>query len=108
MGTLERHIHQITGLEICQGMRARSTSRTRSVLTACLALTDELSIEAWIRVDAWPAVIAQILFRGDDHGGSDPYYLAVFNSGELRWHLEDDNGSTSILVAVGMQMTLPR
>jgi hypothetical protein len=54
------------------------------------------SIEVWLRLDAYPSYptwgIGQILFRGDDQGGFDPYYLSVMADETIRFHMEDESG----------------
>ena len=47
-----------------------------------LQLTESLTIEAWVRADSIPAGQGNILFRGDDRGGLDPYSLFVASRGE--------------------------
>lgn len=46
-------------------------------------LTQSLTIEATVRLDAAPNHLGQILFRGDSRGGFDPYYLGVTSSRRL-------------------------
>ena len=46
-------------------------------------LTQSLTIEATIRLDAAPAYQGQILFRGDSRGGLDPYTFTVDSSRRL-------------------------
>jgi len=53
-----------------------------------LALTESLTIEAWIRLDAITGGKQLIFFRGDDRNGLDPYRLEVWTDGALRFHLE--------------------
>jgi tetratricopeptide (TPR) repeat protein len=52
---------------------------------ASLALTESMTIEGWVRVATFPANRnhGQILFRGDDRGGLDPYALSVSQAGSL-------------------------
>ena len=50
-----------------------------------LALTGSLSIEAWVKVDGYSPEHGIILFRGDDRGGLDPYFLTVNSSGQLHF-----------------------
>jgi hypothetical protein len=61
-----------------------------------LKLTQSLSIEGWLYVVSSPPgrAAAQILFRGDDRIGIDPYYLAVMPSGKFRFHISD--GTTDV------------
>lgn len=46
-----------------------------------------LTIEAFVRYDGGSG-LRQIVFRGDQRGGRDPFYLAVFN-GSLRFNISD-------------------
>ena len=51
-----------------------------------LALTESMTIEGWVRVDSFPSQSGQhgtILFRGDDRGGLDPYFLHVNPDGTI-------------------------
>ena len=52
-----------------------------------LKLTHSLSIEGWIKVTGFPAGSptdhGEILFRGDDRGGLDPYSLSVEPNGQI-------------------------
>ena len=41
-----------------------------------LKLTNSLTIEGWVKADSIPAQQGEILFRGDDRGGLDPYSLS--------------------------------
>ena len=64
--------------------------RVQAVDSASFKLTQSLTIEAWIRVDAIPSSTTLwgiILFRGDDRGGLDPYQLAISNSGNLSFQI---------------------
>jgi hypothetical protein len=63
------------------------------------ALTQSLTLEAFIRFDGFPAGtfdFSQILFRGDNRGARDPYFLAVDHpSGRLVFHIENHVGGAS-------------
>jgi subtilisin family serine protease/subtilisin-like proprotein convertase family protein len=63
-----------------------------------LKLTRSLTIEGWVRVDAISSTRnGQILFRGDDRGGLDPYALSVNTNGSLRFLVTpESNSGTSI------------
>jgi len=64
--------------------------RVQAADSASFKLTQSLTIEAWIRVDAIPSSTTPwgiILFRGDDRGGLDPYQLAISNSGNLSFQI---------------------
>ena len=54
------------------------------------AMTHSMTIEAWVRVDGFPTgktPWGEILFRGDDRGGLDPYQLAVTPGGILSFQI---------------------
>jgi len=72
--------------------------RVQAVDSASFKLTQSLTIEAWIRIDAFPSVDhGEILFRGDDRGGLDPYSLATEPNGSLRFLISSDiNGGASV------------
>ncbi len=61
-----------------------------------LKLTESLSIEGWIRADSLPVQQGEILFRGDDRGGLDPYSLSLQSSGSLRFEVASLNGAASV------------
>lgn len=52
-----------------------------------LRLTKSMTIEGWVRADSLPVQAGEILFRGDDRGGLDPYSLSVQSSGILRFEV---------------------
>jgi hypothetical protein len=60
-----------------------------------LAITGSLTIEGWALIDSCCAPGSfengQILFRGDDRGSLDPYYLAARQDGTIRFHIEAAN-----------------
>lgn len=65
---------------------------------AIFHLTNSLTIEAYIEVDNYPtsdAELGHIVFRGDDRAGFDPWFLAIMESGQLRFGVADalNNGS---------------
>ena len=61
--------------------------------SSSLALTGSMAISAWIKVASYPASEGQILFRGDDRGGYDPYYLEVDGDGDLQYQIADANNA---------------
>jgi hypothetical protein len=65
-----------------------------------LALTQSLTLEAFIRYDGAPSGtvgFTQIVFRGDDRGALDPYFLAVNTAGQLVFHVENQAGADADL-----------
>lgn len=61
-----------------------------------LKLTESLSIEGWIKADSLPVQQGEILFRGDDRGGLDPYSLSLQSNGSLRFEVASLNGAASV------------
>ena len=53
-----------------------------------LAFTSSLSIEGWIKVNAFSSSGGVILFRGDDRPGLDPYILSADPDGTLKFHVQ--------------------
>jgi parallel beta-helix repeat protein len=58
-----------------------------------------LSIEGWIIIQGFPSEHGEILFRGDDRGGFDPYFLATSPSGKLTFGVYDKDNNISRLDA---------
>jgi chitodextrinase len=66
-----------------------------------LKLTQSLSIAAWVSLDHFPEFgWGQIVFRGDDRGGLDPYMLAVHHDGYLAFHVESETAQANLTAAV--------
>lgn len=59
-----------------------------------LRLTKSMSIGAWVRLDAipGPGTNGQIVFRGDDRNGLDPYHVTVMADGRVYFGIEDGTG----------------
>ncbi len=55
-------------------------------------LTHSLTLEAYVNLAAIQGYEEQIVFRGDDFGGLDPYLLQV-RAGMLALRIEDDSGN---------------
>ncbi len=66
-----------------------------------LALTHSLTIEGWIKVNAFTT--SQILFRGDSRGGLDPYVLNVSSGGFLGFGVS----SETLGFATGISAAVP-
>lgn len=65
-----------------------------------LALGGSMTLEAVVRLDGiTSALFSQIIFRGDNRSGYDPYFLAINDSGKVVFHLLDESGDSSILVS---------
>jgi hypothetical protein len=66
--------------------------------TPALALTGSMTIACWVKLRSYvnrgPA--AQIVFRGDDRGGLDPYQLTIHGDGTLHFtvHNAQNAGAT--------------
>ena len=54
-----------------------------------LKFTASMTIEGWVKVNAFPAEHGEIFFRGDDRGGLDPYQLSVEPNGTLSFLISD-------------------
>ncbi len=60
-----------------------------------LKITGSLTIDVWVYIKSFPAPFpnhGQIIFRGDDRGGLDPYYLATTPDRKIRFHVESLSG----------------
>jgi hypothetical protein len=69
-----------------------------------LQFTTSMSIEGWIKVNGFPTGTngddhGEILFRGDDRGGLDPYSLSVEPNGTLYFQVTNANNSSASLAA---------
>ena len=64
-----------------------------------LVLTKALTISAWIKpedyVTSGPG--AQILFRGDDRNGLDPYQMTITPTGKVAFGIQNDKGKSMTL-----------
>jgi hypothetical protein len=82
-----------------------SNDRAQAADSPSLAVTGSMTIEGWLRVDAFPAGApadhGEILFRGDDRGGLDPYSLSVEPNGNLLFQVSGLSGG------VGVQAPVP-
>jgi hypothetical protein len=77
-----------------------SNSSAKVADSSSLAFTASFTIEGWIKVNALPASgdAGEIMFRGDNRGGLDPYTLGVEPNGNLSFLVTpaatiDTNGS---------------
>ncbi|MCB9885836.1 MAG: LamG domain-containing protein [Planctomycetes bacterium] len=69
---------------------------------AAFALTDSLTLEAWVRVDSYiasPSRLGYIVFRGDDRPGFDPWFLGVRDSGQLVFLIADELNHNAAVVS---------
>lgn len=59
-----------------------------------LRLTKSMSVSAWVKLDAIPSpgTNGQIVFRGDDRNGLDPYHVTVMADGRVYFGIEDGTG----------------
>jgi len=61
-------------------------------------LTQSLTLEAVIRLDALPAgQFGQVIFRGDKLSGKDPYFLTVMQDGRLLFHVHAKTEGSSVV-----------
>jgi|GEM_PF-937738 len=66
-----------------------------------LRLTKSLTIEGWIYIESLPIKLGgQILFRGDDRLGLDPYSLAILPDGNLQFHIGSLTSNVEITTPV--------
>ena len=65
-----------------------------------LALTQSMTIEAWVKALSLPTQQGMILFRGDDRGGLDPYEIKVTSDGSLQFGIHDGSTKTAINAAM--------
>lgn len=69
-----------------------------------LKITGSLTIDAWVNVASLPSeqqIWGDILFRGDDRGGLDPYFLAVGWDGNIHFGVDSSD------LAVFLDMSAP-
>jgi hypothetical protein len=76
-----------------------SNSRAELADSSSLAFTASFTIEGWIKVNGLPTSGShgEILFRGDDRGGLDPYSLSVEPNGNLSFQVTPAVGNGSVL-----------
>ena len=70
-----------------------------------LALTGSLTVEAWVLVRSFPRssnIWGQIVFRGDDRGGRDPYFLAATPGGGIIFAVESNARRDSVTAQVSL------
>jgi len=87
-----RGVFQSSGLS-CNGVDDRVFIADNPLF----ALTQSITLEATIQIQGLPGgqFAHQIVFRGDDRGGLDPYYLAVTNDGRLLFHISKQQNQIS-------------
>lgn len=66
-----------------------------------LRLTKSLSLACWVRLESYApgALESQIVFRGDDRTGLDPYSLRVLADGHVAFTLENAEAKTDNITA---------
>jgi hypothetical protein len=67
-----------------------------------LRFTQSVTIRAWVKCTGLPPNgqdYAQILFRGDDRGGMDPYFLGIRPDGTLTFGIDAANGDDARVAA---------
>lgn len=57
-----------------------------------LQLTGSVTVSVWLKLRSYAenGVNAQVLFRGDDRAGFDPYSLAVFSNGMISFGIQNE------------------
>jgi hypothetical protein len=77
--------------------------RAQIVDNSTLQFTTSMTIEGWIKVNAFPSGSpddhGEIFFRGDDRGGLDPYSLSVEPNGTLNFQVTDATNAGASLAA---------
>jgi sugar lactone lactonase YvrE len=81
-----------------------SDDRAQIVDNPTLQFTTSLSIEGWVFVKGFPTGTngddhGEILFRGDDRGGLDPYSLSVEPNGTLNFQVTNASNQGSSIAA---------
>jgi PKD repeat protein len=64
-----------------------------------LKITKSLSIDAWLYIKSYPPAAQAhglVIFRGDDRGAMDPYYIAIQPYGSIRFHVESTSARTNL------------
>jgi len=64
-----------------------------------LKLTASMTIEGWIKVNAFSTTHGEIFFRGDDRGGLDPYSLSTEPNGTLSFQVTTISNTSSVVQA---------
>lgn len=68
-----------------------------------LKLTGSMTIEAWVRVDAYPQSVVghgEIFFRGDDRTGLDPYSLSIEPDGSVQFQIQSLTAVAQVRAAI--------
>lgn len=61
------------------------------------SITGSFTIEGWIFIESFPnGKQGQILFRGDDRMGYDPYYICTKSGEKIKFHVESLTSSVSL------------
>lgn len=63
-----------------------------------LSITSSFTLEAWARLDDPNGSPQMLIFKGDDRGGWDPYYMSV-EDGIVKLGLRDDSNVLALLAA---------
>jgi len=97
-GTLQGGVIYASAV-VNQGFQFNGTNGVVKIADADnLKITGSISITAWVNVAALPTNgFGQILFRGDNRGALDPYYLAVNSAGNLVWQVGDAVGGQAFV-----------
>ena len=75
--------------------------RVQLVDSESLKLTESMTIEGWINVRSVPSANnGQIIFRGDDRGGLDPYALYASQAGEIGLHIGALTGAAGLTAPI--------
>lgn len=71
-----------------------------------LRLTKSMGISCWVKLDRLPdnANGSQIVFRGDDRNGHDPYTLVVHSDGSVNFGIADAQNVTTLVKSRPIQL----
>ncbi len=101
----------VMGAGFVSGARGQAFSfdgddRVAVVDSQSLQITPSLSIEGWINIRNWPRNnsfgAGMVVYKGDDRGGLDPFYVAVLDTGVLQFAINSvDNQFAGVSAPVG-------
>lgn len=55
-----------------------------------LELTKSVGLSCWVKLDSYPGFASQLIFRGDDRSGLDPYTLVVQSDGQIYFGVQNE------------------
>jgi hypothetical protein len=72
--------------------------------TPSLEITKSIGISCWVKLDSYPSFASQLVFRGDDRTGLDPYTLVV-HDGRVFFGVQnekDEGANVSAPIGLGV------